>query len=191
MEFFTTHWTAAQMQRLSDLLDQGVEIAYWNSDAYARPANGGTGNTQVYPGLVQEIPGPLKLCGSGALHATLHPHKWTGCRVWLVALFGSVQKEQNKLGALKREILGEILPEEAIFDAGLACRLGIKNFSGANLSRADLSRAYLSRADLSRANLSGAILSGANLYGANLSGAYRPYNPPQGWKIVENRLQKA
>ena len=74
------------------------------------------------------------------------------------------------------------------------------NLSGANLSGADLSGADLSGADLSGANLSGANLSGANLSGAdlsgadlsyaNLSGAFRPEGGIDGYKVVNNRLEK-
>jgi hypothetical protein len=75
------------------------------------------------------------------------------------------------------------------------------NLSGADLSGADLSGANLSRANLYGANLSGANLSRANLYGANLSRAdlsgadlsraYRPTNPPDGYKVNDNgRLEK-
>ena len=42
-----------------------------------------------------------------------------------------------------------------------------------------------------RAHLSGANLSRANLSGADLSGAYRPTDPPAGYKITaELRLEK-
>ena len=48
-----------------------------------------------------------------------------------------------------------------------------------------------SRADLSRADLSGANLSGADLSGADLSGAYRPSDPPAGYKAnAHGRLEK-
>jgi uncharacterized protein YjbI with pentapeptide repeats len=93
-----------------------------------------------------------------------------------VALFGEVQKEGDKLGALKREILGEILPNECLDDS-IGVRIGRKDLSGADLSGAylsgaDLNGANLSRADLSGADLNGADLSGANLDGANLNRAY-------------------
>jgi len=42
--------------------------------------------------------------------------------------------------------------------------------------------ADLSWADLSGADLSGADLSRANLSGADLSGAYRPHDPPPGYR---------
>jgi hypothetical protein len=41
------------------------------------------------------------------LHATFRPEKWKGAKVWVVALFGEVVVEENKIGALHREILGE------------------------------------------------------------------------------------
>jgi len=185
-----THWATEQQTRLSGLMkDPLVTISYWCSDQHGYPANGGS-SEPVYSGLIQEISGPLEICTSKALHATTFPHKWKGCRVWIVALFGEVQKEGDKLGALKREILGEILPNECLDDS-IGVRIGRKDLSGAdlsgadlsgahlrgaylngaNLSKADLSGANLRVADLSRANLSGADLSGADLSGAYLSGA--------------------
>jgi len=175
-----THWTTEQQTRLSGLMkDPLVTISYWGSDQHGYPANGGS-SEPVYAGFIQEISGPLEICTPNALHATTFPHKWKGCRVWIVALFGEVQKEGDKLGALKREILGEILPNECLDDS-IGVRIGRKDLSGANLSGADLRGAYLSGADLnganlsraylSRAYLSGADLRGANLRGADLSGA--------------------
>ena len=74
------------------------------------------------------------------------------------------------------------------------------NLSKANLSKANLSKANLSKANLRNANLSSAILSYADLSSANLSYANLSYadlrnairydNPPDGWKIVNNRLKK-
>ena len=63
----------------------------------------------AYPGLVQEVSGPLSLCIPHALHATLSPEKWEGERIWLVALYGEIAHADDKVGALKREILGELL----------------------------------------------------------------------------------
>lgn len=59
-------------------------------------------------GLVQEIDGPLQLCGNRALHATLMPEAWQGERMWIVALHGEVIVDSNKVGALKREFLAEV-----------------------------------------------------------------------------------
>ena len=171
-----THWATEQQTRLSDLMkDPLVTISYWCSDQHGYPANGGS-SEPVYSGLIQEISGPLEICTPNALHATTFPHKWKGCRVWIVALFGEVQKEGDKLGALKREILGEILPNECLDDS-IGVRIGRKDLSGADLRGANLIRANLIGADLrgaylSRAYLSGADLRGADLRGANLSGAH-------------------
>jgi hypothetical protein len=60
------------------------------------------------------------------------------------------------------------------------------NLYGANLSGANLYGAYLYGADLSGANLSGANLSGANLSGADLYRAYRPFDPPSGWRATSS-----
>jgi len=58
--------------------------------------------------MTQEIPGPLEICTRRALHATLDPGQWQGERLWLVALFGETQNSEDKLAALKREILTEV-----------------------------------------------------------------------------------
>jgi hypothetical protein len=79
------------------------------SDALGRPCNGGSG-TKAAPGLVEEIPGPLQICTRNALHATRSPGKWKGQRMWVVALYGDVQYDEDgdKYGALKREFLAEL-----------------------------------------------------------------------------------
>ena len=168
----------ARLVHLLSLQEKGdVWIGYWNSDSWGRPCNGGSQESSVYPGQIQDLSqngSNFEICQPGCFHATEAPHKWKGNRVWMVALYAPFQTREDKRASQKREIIGEILPEEAIFDAGLACRLGIKNLSGmdlsgANLSDANLSGANLSCANLSRANLYGAYLYGANLYGANLS----------------------
>ncbi len=155
------HWKPSQRRRLRECVQGGAEIVYWNSDRWGRPANGGTGGP-VRVGLVQEVEGPLALCGPRALHATKEPHRWKGERVWVVAMWGPVVWNDDKCGSLKREILGEILPEEAWVSASVAARMGIaKYLYGANLSGANLERANLSGANLERANLSGANLERA------------------------------
>ena len=161
------HWEPSQNQRLQVCVDQGATIAYWNSDNFGMPANHEVGfdsypEMRAYPGLIQEVSGPLELCGKHALHATFQPHKWKGSRVWIVALWGEVKRDDDKVGGLKREILGEVLPWEAL-DYSVACRLGRKDLDGANLEVADLSRANLYVANLFEANLYKANLDGTNL----------------------------
>ena len=177
-----THWTEKQCERLRACIKAGDTIAFWCSDAFGRPSNGGSLTIErAAPGVIHRGKGDA-LCEAGTLHATHQPHRWAGVRVWIVACREIVGEQSDKLGCREREIIGEVLPEEAI-EASVACRLGgaranlsRANLSGANLSRADLyganlSGANLSRADLSGADLYGAYLSGADLYGANLSGA--------------------
>jgi uncharacterized protein YjbI with pentapeptide repeats len=177
------HWAEKQQARLAELMDLAKSdpdnywIGYWNSDQHGYPANAGSTEVRAEPGTIHEAPGPLRSeCGAGQLHATVDPIKWKGSRVWIACLIGPRNTDDdNKSWALKREIIGDILPNQALSE-GLGARLGRKNLSGAdlycaNLSGANLSRADLSRADLSRANLSGANLSGADLSGADLSGA--------------------
>jgi hypothetical protein len=61
----------------------------------------------VKAGDIQKEAGPLQLCEPGTLHATLIPPKWKGERWWIVALKGEVVGNDEKYGALEREIIGE------------------------------------------------------------------------------------
>jgi len=108
VDTFAEKWEPAQRARLRALRGENVTVAYWRSDANGKPCNGGRG-AAVNPGLVQKIKGPLALCGDGALHATLIPPKWEGDRVWIVAMHGEVKWQDDKCGALEREIIGECL----------------------------------------------------------------------------------
>ena len=149
MQYHKPSWSQEQQDRLCLLMAEGKAIiAYWCSDQHGRPANGGSG-TIARVGLIEEIPGPLAICTKKALHGTHLPHKWMGCRVWMIALHGEVQTDGDKFGSLKREFLGEILPEEAL-NPSVGVRLGRKDLSGANLSWSDLSGSNLSEANLSR-----------------------------------------
>jgi hypothetical protein len=97
------------LPRVRELLNTpNVSFGYWRSDKNGKPANGGHSTESARPGLVQQINGPLNICTSRALHATLDPGKWEGDRLWLVDLFGEVQTSDDKLGALKREIIAEV-----------------------------------------------------------------------------------
>jgi uncharacterized protein YjbI with pentapeptide repeats len=69
-----------------------------------------------------------------------------------VALLGDRQEQGDKSAALKREIIGEILPEDCI-DQSVAARM--------NLGGAYLRGAYLGGANLGGANLGGAYLGGS------------------------------
>ena len=187
-----TGWTAKQRNHLRRLMRQGARIAYWCSDAQGRPANHRMEPAEApawaaRPGLVQEVAGPLRACSEHALHATLEPHRWAGCRVWVVGLVGEVVEGADRLACLRREIVGEVLPECAL-DPSVGVRVGRRDLAGANLSGANLSWANLSGADLS-----GAYLSESRLAGANLSGCYYPTGDvPVGWSRTENcRLKRA
>jgi len=82
-------------------------IALWRSSLQGTPSNGGV-SAPVKIGDVQTVEGPLRLCGSGALHATMKPDKWKGERWWIVALKEPVIKEEDKMGSLEREILADL-----------------------------------------------------------------------------------
>ena len=88
----------------------GAKLAYWRSDAKGLPSNGGSSNVPASVGIIEEVAGPLQVCTRHALHATLAPWNYQGERCWVVALYGEVQEQGDKLGALKREILAELKP---------------------------------------------------------------------------------
>ena len=108
IKYFAARWLPMQRKRLAELKRAKAKIAYWRSDSEGRPANGGRADP-VKPGDIQREKGPLQLCNKGTLHATLLPPKWKGERWWIVALKGEVVGDDDKYGALEREIIGECL----------------------------------------------------------------------------------
>ena len=111
VQYFGRKWGAQQWSRLGALQEAGTRIAFWRSDDKGLPANGGGKIVPAAPGVVHTALGPLQLCSAGTLHATLIPPKWEGERWWIVALHGDVigDDDDEKLGCLKREIIGECL----------------------------------------------------------------------------------
>jgi hypothetical protein len=107
MSWFARKWTDAQRERLAALEKAGAKIAFWRSSEDGLAANGGGRIEPGAPGVVHKSKGPLRLCESGTLHATLIPPKWEGSRWWVVALIGEVVGDDEKYGALEREIIGE------------------------------------------------------------------------------------
>jgi hypothetical protein len=107
IDWFAAKWSGQQRARLAALRAEGATIAFWRSDKRGRACNGGYSAAPVAAGTVEKIAGPLKVCTKQALHATFLPLKFEGDRWWIVALIGEVQKESSKLGALKREVIGE------------------------------------------------------------------------------------
>ena len=101
------YWRAAASELINKFATHSEFLALWWSDKNRKPTNGGSSKA-IQVGDVQEVQGPLELCGQRALHATLKPEKWKGDRLWLVALYGKVLHDGDKCGALKREILAEI-----------------------------------------------------------------------------------
>ena len=96
--------TKTLRERSAALETHGATLAYWKSEQGGKPANGGSGDARTV-GMVEEIPGPLNICTSHALHGTLNPLRWKGDKMWIVALYPPVEKDGDKLGSLKREIL--------------------------------------------------------------------------------------
>ena len=101
------HLPTDAKDRALKLQKSGARLAFWKSDADGRPANGGAGEA-VKPGMKQKVAGPLSLCSARALHATYNPDSWSGTRTWIVALIGEVAEQDDKLGALEREIIAEL-----------------------------------------------------------------------------------
>jgi hypothetical protein len=83
-------------------------VMFWRSRADGAPANGGGSKTKARVGLTEEIPGPLALCTSRALHACMDPTKWKGERWWIVALHKPVVFADDKAGSLKRTFLVDL-----------------------------------------------------------------------------------
>ena len=102
-------WSSEEKQRLSIAEVEASVLAFWKSSAKGLPANGGAATEAARPGKLEEIVGPLEICTARALHATMNPDAWKGDRLWVVALYGDVVWDGDKCGALKREILGEII----------------------------------------------------------------------------------
>jgi len=105
---FARKWPDTSQARLRELQEAGATIAFWRSDKNGCASNGGK-NDPVAPGTVETIKGPLQICSKNALHATFVPPKWKGERWWIVALIGEVQTDEDKVGALQREVIGECL----------------------------------------------------------------------------------
>lgn len=218
-------WTHSQLRRLGKLRraerrePASTWLGYWCSDQHGRPANHQALTTAqaaawtAVAGATQTVDGPLKPCTAHALHATREPHRWTGCRVWIVALLGERDDgADHKSASLRREIIGEVALEDAN-DPSVGVRVGRMDLRSANLRDARLRDANLRSANLSGANLSCARLSDANLRDANLSGAYlrsanlsdadlgganlrdadrSAMDPPiPGWDLVAGRLRRA
>ena len=85
-----------------------VVVAFWRSDENGRPSNGGSRSSQAFVGKTECVDGPLRLCSENALHGTMDPAKWKGERWWIVALHEPVQKQDDKIGSLKRTILADL-----------------------------------------------------------------------------------
>jgi hypothetical protein len=109
IQYFVAKWQPEQRARLFDLFESGATIAFWRSNEKGLPANGGGEIKAAAPGVIHITKGPLNLCSAGTLHATLLPPKWKGSRWWIVALTGQVIGDEEKYGALHREIIGEAL----------------------------------------------------------------------------------
>jgi hypothetical protein len=107
VDAFASKWPDTFRARLGALRDAGATIAFWRSSPTGLPSNGGGKIEPAAPGVIHTAPGPLNLCNAGTLHATLLPPKWKGERWWIVALTGEVIGDEEKYGALSREILGE------------------------------------------------------------------------------------
>ena len=214
-----TTWPAQQRERLAELLAAEADdpsttwVGYWCSDQWGRPgkcsdqwgrpANGDARLDAVYPGLVQSMEGTL----SPGLQATREPHRWRGCRVWVVALLGmridsravSSALRREVSSALRREIVGEVLPDECLSPqcaVRIAPNLGGADLRGADLrgtilDDANLRGAHMDDAKLRGATLSSTMLGGAHLCGADLREADLSYAQLDGANLLEADLEGA
>ena len=169
--FHKSHWTSKQRALLNKLMkNPEYRILFYCSDQHGYSANGGTKATRCEPLVVHKGRNGARACGDGALHATDHPHKWAGSRVWIVALKDAREVEPGKWYAYERIVIGDILPGD-VFSMWVGARVGRKDLYGANLRSANLYGANLRSADLRSADLYGANLYGADLRSANLRSA--------------------
>ncbi len=107
LAYFLAKLPQSARDRAAELQREGVKLAYWRSTAKGQPANNGNKIADAAPGVVHKVDGPLEICTSRALHATLVPPKWKGERWWIVALHGDVVGDDVKWASLEREIIGE------------------------------------------------------------------------------------
>jgi hypothetical protein len=108
LKYFAEKWTDAQRARMEELRALGAKVCFWRSKKDGTAIHGRKIEPAT-PGLVQTVKGPLEICTNRALHATLIPPKWGGDRLWVVALIGETVGDDEKYGALHREIIGECL----------------------------------------------------------------------------------
>ena len=109
LAYFVAKLPASFAERARVLQAKGVKLAYWRSTTKGQPANQGAQIDTAAPGIIHKVSGPLEICTSRALHATLIPPKWKGERWWIVALHGEVVGDDEKMACLEREILGECI----------------------------------------------------------------------------------
>jgi hypothetical protein len=107
VDVFAARWPDSQRQSLAQYRQMNATIGFWKSDKEGLPSNGGYLSAPVKVGAEHKVNGPLQICTERALHATLIPPKWKGERMWIVALLGEVQWEEDKCASLHRVIIGE------------------------------------------------------------------------------------
>jgi hypothetical protein len=83
-------------------------LAFWKSDSQGKACNNGVSQQAAHIGMREVVNGPLEICTKKALHATMNPSKWKGERLWIVALHGDFQQQEDKFAALEREIIAEV-----------------------------------------------------------------------------------
>ena len=148
-----------------------------------KPCHGGNG---AYPPIGEwSVPVPNPKCCERGYHLTSEPLKWYKPKSVLYIAEGdgaSHSDNGDKIAFERVRLVAKVTRETPNLSAYPQLRLYLALVERSNDRDADISWADLSGANLSRANLSDADLSGANLSGADLSGAYRPTDPPAGWK---------
>ena len=142
---------------------------------------------------LRDLPG-ANLAGASLTGAYLFGANLARANLAGAYLFGANLFGANLFGA---NLFGASLGRADLARADLRkADLRKADLRGADLARADLRKARLLEADLARAdlrlaNITGTNLTGADLSRADLSGACRESNPPAGWKITNNRLERA
>jgi hypothetical protein len=182
-------------------------LAWRVTDQHGRPCNGGTSEPALAIGEWSPVR-EVAVCCVG-WHVTTEPHRYVGSRVWLVEGRGEHETIGDKTVWSQIRPLAEVDPALCIdprvfvrcapdlagadlLGADLAsANLRGADLLGADLASANLASANLASADLASADLVGANLDGADLASADLDGAYRPSDPPAGWRVnADNRLER-
>jgi hypothetical protein len=132
------------------------------TDKHGRPANRGSAEAIAIGEWSPTVESP-QICSHG-WHTTSQPHRWRGCRVWLVEGEGLGGADGDKAVWQRIRPLAEVDPAGPVLSASIwircAPRPAVRSMRGAKLVDADLTGADLTGAYLVGADLTGAIMPG-------------------------------